>query len=357
VAESGTVLLKNEGSVLPLAEGASVAVIGEAGSTKPKAEGGGSSEVVAPYVISPAEGIHKRGKGQISSSDGRDLSAAASAASSADVAIVFVRTEESEGDDRPDLKLPNNQDALIEAVAAANKKTIVVLDTGGPVLMPWIDSVAGVMEAWYSGQEDGNAIAAILYGDVNPAAKLPLTFPRSATEIPTASADQWPGSGGHSQYSEKLNVGYRWYDATNAQPLFPFGFGLSYTTFKVDRLALQPEKLALKSSTDPAKVQVKLEVTNTGKRAGAEVVEVYVQHPAENGEPPHQLRAFAKVQLKPGETKPVTLTLDARSFSIFDVAANSWTVKDGTYEILAGTSSRDLPLHGTLAVGKVEASH
>ena len=350
VAEQGTVLLKNAGSLLPLKGGVSVAVIGAAGSTKPKAEGGGSSEVVAPYVISPLDGIGKRSKGKVTSADGSDLEKAAAVARDAQVAVVFARTEETEGGDRPDLNLPDNQDALIEAVAAANKNTLVVLDTGGPVLMPWVNQVAGVIQAWYSGQEDGNAIAAILYGDMNPSAKLPLTFPRSATAIPTASKGQWPGVDGKSHYTEKLDVGYRWYDATNNEPLFPFGFGLSYTTFRVSHLEVSPAKLALRSSTDPAKVKVTVKVTNTGKRAGAEVVQVYVEHPAADGEPPHQLRGFARVALKPGETKPATMMLDARSFATFDTQAEQWQVSEGNFEILAGTSSRDLPLHASVTV-------
>ena len=225
-----------------------------------------------------------------------------------------------------------------------------MLDTGGPVLMPWADQVAGIIEAWYPGQEDGNAIAAILYGDVNPSAKLPLTFPRNAAQIPTAKKDQWPGVDGHSLYSERLNVGYRWYDATNTQPLFPFGFGLSYTTFKFGHLAVEPAKLELRSGATAGKITVKVDVTNTGKRKGAEVVEVYVGQPPANGEPPHQLRAFAKVQLEPGETKQVALELDERSFSIFDVLQGRWIPQDGKYEILAGDSSRDLPLQSTITV-------
>ncbi|MGA9063021.1 MAG: glycoside hydrolase family 3 C-terminal domain-containing protein [Terracidiphilus sp.] len=346
-SEQSSVLLKNERALLPLPATTSIAIIGAAGASKPKAEGGGSSEVVAPYVISPLDGIGRRGKGKVTSADGADLDQAAAVARAADAAIVFVNTNETEGKDRPDLKLPNNQDALISAVAAANKKTIVVLNTGGPVLMPWIDQVAGVIQAWYPGQEDGNAIAAILYGDVNPSAKLPLTFPRTATEIPTATMEQWPGVDGRSQYTEKLNVGYRWYDATNTQPLFPFGFGLSYTTFKVAKLAVDPSTVTLAA---PAKVTVKVDVTNTGNRAGAEVVQVYVADPPANGEPPHQLRAFAKVQLKPGETKPVSLMLDRQSFSTYDPATHHWTIRPGTYEILVGTSSRDLPLHRSVTI-------
>jgi beta-glucosidase len=350
VAEEGTILLKNGGGVLPLAVNASIAVIGEAGGTAPKVEGGGSSAVIAPYKISPLEGIRKRAAAaaKVTYADGSDLNQAAKTAGAADAAVVFVHTDETEDRDRPNLELPGNQDQLISTVAAANKRTIVVLDTGGPVLMPWIGRITGLIEAWYPGQEDGNAIAAILYGDVDPSGRLPLTFPRSATDIATASEEQWPGVNGQSKYSEKLNVGYRWYDATNTEPLFPFGFGLSYTTFRVSGLAVARSDSSSSGSagSGPASkgVSVKLKVANTGKRDGAEVVQVYVGQPSGNGEPPHQLRAFAKVQLKAGEVKTVSLVLDERSFSIYDSAGQRWISPDGTYEILVGTSSRDLPL-------------
>lgn len=354
VAEQGTILLKNDKKLLPLPTKSSIAVFGAAGGKEPKAEGGGSSGVVAPYIVSPLEGLRKRADAgvQILYADGSDLDAAAKTARDAEVAIVFVHTDETEGDDRPDLKLPGAQDQLIAAVAAVNMKTIVVLDTGGPVLMPWIDAVAGVIEAWYPGQEDGNAIAAVLYGDVNPSAKLPLSFPRSAAEIPTAQLEQWPGVNGLSTYSEKLRVGYRWYDATNTQPLFPFGFGLSYTTFKLSDLVMAPLKLDSRSGLAHGRVRVTLKVTNTGSREGAEVVQVYVGQPANNGEPPHQLCAFAKVQLKAGETKPVSLLLDDRAFSIYDASVHHWIIPDGSYEVLVGTSSRDLALHTRITIGQ-----
>ena len=348
LAAQGTILLKNAQNTLPLSASESIAVIGRSGSTSPKAETN-TGEGVPPYIVSPLDGIRKRTAGaKISSADGSDLNAAAAAARNANVAIVFVQTNESEGDDRPDLELPDNQDALISAVAAANRKTIVVLNTGGPVLMPWLDEVAGVIQAWYPGQEDGNALAAILYGDINPSAKLPLTFPRTAAAVPLSKKEQWPGVDGHSEYSEGLNIGYRWFDATHSDPLFPFGFGLSYTTFKMSRLVVQPAKF---TTTAPIKVTVTVDVANTGKRAGAEVVQVYVGHPASNGEPPRQLRAFAKLMLKPSETRIATFTLDRRSFSIFETATHSWTIKPGTYEIFAGSSSRDLPLRGQISIG------
>lgn len=359
VAEEGTVLLKNAGELLPLSGTETVAVIGAAGGVKPKAEGGGSSGVIPPYVISPRDGIQKRvgASVHVEYADGSSLDDAVRIAKTADVAIVFANTEETEGKDRPNLELPGNQNQLIAAVAAANKRTVVVLDTGGPVLMPWIDAVPAVIEAWYPGQEDGNAIAAVLYGDVDPSAKLPLTFPRTADAIPTSQAEQWPGVDGRSVYSEKLNVGYRWYDATGTQPLFPFGFGLSYTTFKVSHLVVTPSHLlSTQAGEEPKQVEVKVDVTNTGKREGAEVVQVYVADPSANGEPPHQLRGFAKVHLKAGETEPVTLHLDPRSFSVYDTGSKRWTVADGTYGVLAGTSSRDLPLHAKVVIGAASGS-
>ena len=343
-AEQGTVLLKNADRLLPLRDSGSIAVIGADGGAKPKASGGGSSGMIAPYVITPVDGIRKKleGRAQVSYADGSDLAKAVEVAKVAKVTIVFVNTDDSEGRDRPNLELPGHQDELIEAVAAANPNTIVVLNTGGPVLMPWVDKISGLIEAWYPGQEDGTAIAAILYGDVNPSGKLPLTFPSTAAEIPTSAAAQWPGVNGNSNYSEKLDVGYRWYDAHHLQPLFPFGFGLSYTTFKVSDLRVTPVKI---TEMDPkTKVQVELQVKNTGKREGAEVIQVYVEQPEKNGEPPLQLRAFAKVDLQAGQSHSVRLSLDPRSFSIYDPDLHAWKTQGGKYKLLVGTSSRDLPL-------------
>jgi beta-glucosidase len=349
-AEQGTVLLKNADSLLPLAGNESIAVIGAAGGAKPKASGGGSSGMIAPYVVTPVDGIRKRlgDRAQVSYADGSDLSKAAEVAKAAKVAIVFVNTDDSEGRDRPNLSLANGQDKLVEVVAAANANTVVVLNTGGPVFIPWIAKVRGVVEAWYPGQEDGNSIAAILYGDVNPSAKLPLTFPNSAEEIPTSTSEQWPGVNGSSTYSEKLEVGYRWYDAHRVQPLFPFGFGLSYSTFELSGLRVTPAKIIAEDAKE--NVVVSVEVKNTGKRAGAEVVQVYVEQPEKNGEPPHQLRAFAKVELEAGQSKLVSLDLNRRSFSIYDPDLHGWKMPSGNYRILVGTSSRYLPLQSDVAV-------
>ncbi len=350
VAEQGTVLLKNQGNILPLSGASSIAVIGAAGGAKPKAEGGGSSGVVAPYIVSPLDGIHKRaGAGaQVSYADGSDLAQVTRTAHAARMAIVFVNTDDTEGRDRPNLELPDQQNRIISTTAAANHNTIVVLDTGGPVLMPWLSQVRAVLEAWYPGQEDGNAIAAVLYGDVDPSGKLTLTFPQTENGVPTGSPQRWPGVNGVSTYSEKLDVGYRWYDATNTKPLFPFGYGLAYTTFRLSHLTVTPGQLDGQSNQN---VQVAVDVTDTGKRAGAEVAQVYVGQPQKNGEPPRQLGAFAKVALNPGETKHVTLTLNNRSFSMYDTAAHRWVSPAGTYRIMVGASSRELPLQSEITVG------
>lgn len=356
-AEEGSVLLKNKHHILPLADTGSIAVIGADGGTKPLVEGGGSSHVVAPYVISPLDGIRKRaGKSvEVFYSDGNNLSQAVQVARKADVAIVFAGCPQSEGADRPNLELPGNQNQLISAVAAANPKTIVVLNTGGAVLMPWISRVPAVLEAWYPGQEDGNAIAAVLFGNVDPAGKLTLTFPRSENAVPTSSRQQWPGINGNSVYSEKLDVGYRWYDATNTKPLFPFGYGLSYTSFHLSHLTVTPGSLVIKPGGTHQNVIATVEVTNTGHRSGAEVVQAYVHQPLRNGEPPRQLRAFARVFLKPGETRRVTMVLAPRSFSIYDTKLHRWISPPGTYGILVGTSSADLPLHSKIRIkGKNE---
>lgn len=352
VAEQGTVLLKNERNILPLADTGSIAVIGADGGSKPVIEGGGSSHVVPPYVISPVEGIRKRaGKGvQVLYNDGSDLAQAADVARKASVAIVFVGAPESEGADRPNLELPGNQNQLIRTVASANPNTIVVLNTGGAVLMPWINEVRAVVEAWYPGQEDGNAIAAILFGDVDPAGKLTLTFPRTESEVPTSTRQQWPGIDGTSTYSEKLDVGYRWYDATNNKPLFPFGYGLSYTTFHLSHLTVAPDTLVLSEGQPDQKLVATVQVTNTGHRSGAEVVQAYVHQPSKNGEPPRQLRAFAKVFLDPGQTKQVELTLSRRSFAIYDTKEHRWVFPSGQYEIMVGTSSSDVPLHSNVTI-------
>jgi beta-glucosidase len=260
-------------------------------------------------------------------------------ARSSDVAVVFAGIFESEGADLADIDLPGEQNQLIGAVAAANRRTIVVLNTGSAVTMPWADSVAAILEAWYPGQEDGNAVASVLFGDVNPSGKLPVTFPKSLSDVPAAGAPAWPGVDGRVEYAEGLLVGYRWYQARGIAPLFPFGFGLSYTTFRFENIRV---------SQRGRSVAVGVDVTNTGRRPGADVVQLYVGFPASAGEPPNQLKGFRKVELAPGETRHLTFSLDPRAFAHWDEAAHGWVVSAGDYRIGVGDSSDNLPLSGVV---------
>ncbi len=295
---------------------------------------------------------------------GTDFAAAAKLAAASEVAIVFVNQLTSEGGDLPNLSLPNNQDQLISQVAAANPRTIVVLETGGPVTMPWLDKVSGVVAVWYPGVRGGEAIANILFGVVNPSGKLPVTFPKSEADLPRpelpgraqelelraqqAAQAATPGGGPRRRMApfdidynfEGLKVGYKWFDAEKKEPLFAFGFGLSYTTFAYSQLKVASGK----------DVTVTFAVRNTGKVAGAEVAQVYVGLPASAGEPPKRLVAWERIQLAPGETRTVSLTLDPFHLSIFNVDKDDWQLLPGEYKVFVGGSSRSTPLAGAAQI-------
>jgi beta-glucosidase len=339
------VLLKNSGNALPLNAGAvhSIAVIGPF-ATVVHPGGGGSSHVNPLYTVSPVQGIQNRlGPGvTVSSSTGADPAAAAQLAASSDVAVVIVGDQEREGADRPNLSLTGNQDQLVRSVLAANPRTIVVLNSGAPVLLPWVDDAPAILQSWYPGEEDGSALAALLFGDVNPSGKLPVTFPRTETQTPTSQPERYPGVNGTATYSEGLQVGYRWYDAQGQDPLFPFGFGLSYTSFAFSHLRVSP--------APGGSATVEVDVTNTGPRTGAEVAQVYLTDPAAAGEPPRQLKGFSKITLNPGERRHLRFTLDRRAFSIWDSATQRWTAVSGQFRISVGDSSRNLPLAADLTV-------
>jgi beta-glucosidase len=264
------------------------------------------------------------------------ISAAAAAARAAQVAIVFAADYSGESFDRPTLSLPGDQDALIRAVAAANPHTVVVLNTSGPVLMPWLNQVSSVLEAWYPGEQDGAAIAAVLAGDFNPSGHLPVTFPTSQTTSATSGQAQWPGTGLVSSYPEGLDVGYRYDHQTGTRPLFPFGFGMSYTTFTVGRLAISP---------GPAAVRVSVQVTNTGHRAGGDVIQAYLTYPPAAGEPPGQLAAFRAVTLAAGSATRVTMDIPRDKFKVYQ--GNGPTVVPGTYTLGVGDSAATQPPHGS----------
>ena len=346
LAEQGTVLLKNAGGVLPLTGTThSVAVIGADASTGARTAGGGSAEVNSGGTVTPLAGITSRaGSGvHVTFDNGSSTSSAASAAAAADVAVVFAGTFESEGGDLSGIGLSGADNALISAVAAANPRTIVVLNTGCAVTMPWLASVAGVFEAWYPGQEDGNAIAALLFGDVNPSGHLPVTFPVSLSQVPASTPAQFPGSGGTVRYSEGLDVGYRHYDARGLTPLFPFGFGLSYTSFAFSGLSVGP-------LVRGGAATVTATVTNTGPRAGADVVQLYVSAPASAGEPPRSLQGFTRVDLAAGASTTVTFAVREVNLRHWDTASADWTTDTGSYPLRVGDSAANLPLTGTLTV-------
>ena len=365
IAEQSSVLLRNANHVLPLdaAVVKSIAIIGSKADTS-VLSGGGSAQVDPPgggpsrfggpavwFPSSPLKAIRaKAPKAKVEFHDGVDLSAAAALAKTSEVAIVFVNEPTSEGRDLATLSLSGTQNDLVSAVATANPRTIVVLETGGPAAMPWIDSVAAAIEIWYPGIRGAEALANILFGDVNPSAKLPATFPKSEADLPHPvifGSDQAPAAppagaaGGPPQrfrmapfdieYTEGLKVGYKWFQSENKAPLFPFGHGLSYTTFTYSGL-----KATIGS--------VSFTVRNTGKRAGAEVAQVYAGLPAAANEPPKRLVAWDKIQLAPGESRTVTLKLEPKFLSIFDEAKNDWDLLSGEYRIFVGGSSDSTPL-------------
>ncbi len=278
-----------------------------------------------------------------------NITEAANAARDVDAVIVFARDFSTESLDRSSLALPNGQDQLIASLIAANPRTIVVLQTGGAVTMPWLDAAQAVVEAWYGGEEQGNAIAAVLFGTVDPSGKLPVTFPRSESETPTsASPAYYPGIDNTVVYHEGIFVGYRWYDQFKVAPLFPFGYGLSYTTFQFEGLEISGGGEAGDGTKAP--VEVTFKVTNTGSRAGAEVAQVYVGTlPADVETPPRQLAGFEKVELAPGASTQVTLEIDPRSLSYFSDETGEWVTPPGAVDIFVGSSSRDIKLTGKTA--------
>jgi beta-glucosidase len=306
------------------------------------------------FPTSPLKSIHAQApRADVQFESGADPAKAAALAKKSDVAVVFVYQWESEDMDLPSLALPEHQDDLIAAVAAANPHTVVVVESGGPVTMPWADKVGAILEAWYAGSDGSNAVANVLFGKVNPSGKLPLTFPRSEADLPHPAVVKPPKEStadyGKPEvwiqiakglapfqvtYDEGVKVGYKWYDAEKKPVLFPFGFGLSYTSYTYTGLKVTAGK-------NP---KVSFMVKNTGPREGAEVAEVYASLPAAAAEPPKRLVGFSKVWLKPGESKEVTIDVDPKYISIFNVDQNGWQLLPGEYSFMVGASSQSLPL-------------
>jgi beta-glucosidase len=454
VAEAGTTLLKNDGSVLPLSSAGSIAVVGPAADASATYAGGGSAYVIPSGTVSPLAGIKAVARSvsytqglpadtSLPSIPSADLSpayaptpfggsytgtltapetgtyvlaitnscgcytstylslngthliddpgtppvstysvavnltagktytlsisgdssqllwgtpsalapaiaAAVSAAKSASTAVVVVSDDtESEATDRPSLNLPSAQDELISAVAAANPHTVVVINAGAPVAMPWLSSVAGVVDAWYPGQTSGTSLASVLFGQTDPAGHLPVTFPSSLSQVPASTTAQFPGNGSTVQYSEGIDVGYRWYDAKDIAPLFPFGFGLSYTQFAFSGLSVS------RAVTDGTQdVRVSATVTNVGHRSGSEVAQLYLGDPSSTGEPPRELAGFQRVSLAPGQSARVSFVVTPQQESWWSDSANGWTQTAGPYRVYVGDSSAlaNLPLRGSFTM-------
>ena len=353
ISEEGIVLLKNSGNELPLnpAKLKNIAVIGPY-AEKAMTGGGGSSHVIPLYTVDPVEGIkNKVGSNvKINFADGSDMQDAIRLAKSSDAAIVMVGDSENEGQDHQ-LKLSGNQNQLVNAIADANPHTVVVLKTGSAVLMPWVNKVAAILEAWYPGEEDGNAVAAILFGEVNPSGKLPLTFPKRIEDLPANTSQQYPGIDDTAKYSEGIFVGYRHYDKNNIQPLFPFGYGLSYTTFTYKNLKINRDNFSLEKNSKRT-ITITFEITNNGNRSGKEIAEVYLCLPSMKDipQPPKQLKAFTKILLKAGQTNRVSLSLEENSLRCWDTNTHSWRILPGKYHIMVGSSSRDIHLENYFEV-------
>ena len=371
-ATESIVLLKNSGDLLPLDSSKihTLVVIGPNAAVA-RTGGGGSSLVTPKYSIAPLQGIQDRAGQRIQVSyalgaamegedpnkdPGKDTAGAreqlrneaVSAAAKADAAIVVVGRSpklESEGFDIKSLDLPAGQDDLIEAVAKANKHTVVVINAGGPVLMSkWIEQVPAIVDMWYGGQEGGNAIADVLFGDADPSGKLPVTFVKEWKDSPAYG--HYPGENLQVDYAEGIYVGYRYFDKQKIEPLFPFGYGLSYTKFDYSDLKISPNRT---SSGTP--VEVSLRVRNSGTRPGAEVVELYLHDGhASVDRPVQELKGFRRVELAPGESKNVRFTLDRDAMAFYSTAKKDWVTERGQFDVLVGASSRDIRVKGSFVL-------
>ena len=353
LGEEGTVLLKNNG-ILPLNPNPttkqSIAVIGTDGGAAVELAGGGSGGVDSSNTVWPLTGIQNAVGPNVTvtytagdDNGTANIPQAVTAASAATYAIVFVSAPEGEESDLTTLDVSSADETMIADVAAANPHTIVVINSGSPVVMPWLNSVAGVFENWYGGGETGAAIAALIFGTVNPSGKLPVTFPASLSQVPAQTTAQWPGTPTGPVYSEGVDIGYRWYQSQNITPAFPFGFGLSYTKFSFSNLnvgAFNANGTATATAT----------ITNTGSVAGADVAQLYVGDPAASQDPPEQLAGFQRVTLNPGASATVTFPLTVHDLASWSATDNQWEAQAGTYSIKVGDASSSLPLTGSTSL-------
>ncbi|WP_220725963.1 beta-glucosidase [Arthrobacter cheniae] len=378
--EEGTVLLKNDG-VLPLSSTPkTIAIIGPTGSSTPT-NGisalstcsmvwpfGSPNTLTCESIVTIEDAVRERAAAEGSTvvfDNGSDPQRAAAVAAKADVTLVVGYYKSGEFNDLPNLRLAGNGDALIEAVASASPNTVAILQTGSAVEMPWLGKTEAVLESWYAGEQQGPALVNLLWGDVNPSGKLPMTFPASLADTPTNSPEQYPGvfSNGSTtaptgsqeirqvDYTEGLAMGYKWYESQGIKPLFGFGHGLSYTDFEYRNLRVKP---VVDKETGTTSLDVKFQIKNAGKTAGAEVGQVYLTLPGAAGEPGKRLVGFEKVTLKPNQTTQVHLVIDANGpdhpLSIWDAERDTWTTPTGEFTLEVGSSSQALPLRSSATV-------
>jgi beta-glucosidase len=360
IAQQAVVLLKNDKQLLPIAGDVnSIAIIGD-NAVRKHSYGGGSSEVKALYEITPLEGVQKKAAGKIkinfiqgystdkNASAQQLIDEAAAAAKNADAAVVFCGLNhdiEYEGEDRKDMKLPYSQDELIKAVLAANSKTVVVIIAGSPVeVYEWIDDAHTVVYMSYAGMESGTAITDVLFGDVNPSGKLPITFPVKLEDSPAHSLGDYPGKDDRENYNEDILVGYRYFDTKNIQPQFCFGYGLSYTQFRYSNLKITPNEI-----TSDSKTSVSLEVENTGHCFGSETVQLYITDANSSViRPEKELKGFKKIFLKSGKKVMVRFDISAEQLSFYSEEKKRWIAEPGKFIISLGSSSRDIHLQTEL---------
>ncbi len=381
IAERGSVLLKNSNAVLPLTgKDRTIAIIGPTASNTPTdgisaatvcAEGGSFSRGnPCPNPVAPLDAITARAAqvgANVTFDNGSDVTAAAATAHAADVAIVFGYSKQGEGSDRTTLALDGNGDALISAVTAANPNTVVVLETGTATTMPWLSAAAGVIEAWYPGDQQGTALAKLLYGDVNFTGRLPMTFPKSLADTPTSTDAQYPGllpdgsttraDGDDSirqvSYSEGLAIGHKWYESRGIEPLYPFGFGLSYTTFRYSNLHVSADNAQRHHGHRAPGITVRFTVTNTGGSTGTATAQTYLALPSSADEPGLRLVNYQPVTLRPGQSHWVTVHIDSSSvdepMSYWSTDTHEWEIANGTYQVTVGGSSQ-ASLHDSVTV-------
>jgi beta-glucosidase len=353
-AEEGMVLLKNDNKLLPLSKAAKkIAIIGSHADVG-VLSGGGSSQVypvggaafrggpqffpgpMLYYPSSPLKAVQARvPQAQVTYNDGADAASAAKLAAESDVVLVFVNQWTAESVDVPNLSLPDNQDALVAAVAKANTKTVVVMQTGGPVLMPWLADVSAAVEAWYPGTNGGEAIARVLFGEVNPSGHLPATFPASEAQLPRTVVDGYPEVKDARitvTYNEGAAVGYKWFDLKGHKPLFPFGHGLSYSEFAFS---------GLKAEVKNGLINASFTVKNTGAVAGKEVAQVYVAPVSAKWEAPKRLGGWQKVDLKAGASTKASVTIDPRLVGMYDSATKTWKIAEGDYKVILAADAID----------------